>query len=214
MRKVDSEIKKHHPEGETRSTLIKQSHREFYEEQRQRMQKGKNPNRYVAVDLNPTNIGCSILEKLDDQGNYKVIETKCYDFSAFFIKKGYASSDKRLKHLNDKRKYELTVALKQLFIIANHYGCSHFVMEDLNFKATDKLSREASRKIRNLWCRDLITNIITKRCNETGIELIEVNPCYSSFIGNIQHPYGDSCSASVEIGRRGMYKYTKGMFYP
>jgi len=179
------------------------------------MQRGKNPNRYVAVDLNPTNIGCSVLEKVDDKGNYKVINVWSYDFSCYFDKKGYASNDKRQKHYNNKRKYELTVALKQLFKIALHYDCSHFVMEDLNCKATDKLSREANRKTRNLWCRDLTTNIITKRCNECGIELIEVNPCYSSFIGNIQHPYADSCSASVEIGRRGMYKYTKGMsFYP
>jgi len=65
-----------------------------------------------------------------------------------------------------------------------------------------------------MWCRTLTEQIITRRCENTGIELIKINACYTSFIGNIQHGYGDSCSASIEIGRRGMFKYTKGMFYP
>jgi hypothetical protein len=60
----------------------------------------------------------------------------------------------------------------------------------------------------------LLTNCLKRRCNENGIELVEVNPCNSSFIGNIQHPYVDACNASIEIGRRGLYKYDIGGFYP
>lgn len=36
-----------------------------------------------------------------------------------------------------------------------------------------------------------------------------VNAAYSSFIGNIQHKYFDSIASSLEIGRRGYYKFTK-----
>ena len=60
----------------------------------------------------------------------------------------------------------------------------------------------------------MIINIIKRRCNEKGIILEEVNPCYSSFIGNIQYGYIDSVNASIEIGRRGLLKYVSGTFYP
>ena len=50
-----------------------------------------------------------------------------------------------------------------------------------------------------------------------GYELVEVNPAYSSFIGNIL--YGsencpDMIASSIEIARRGFKKYSKGWFYP
>ena len=41
-----------------------------------------------------------------------------------------------------------------------------------------------------------------------------INPVYSSFIGNIQYNYVDAVNASIEIGRRGLFKYIKGTFYP
>ena len=46
------------------------------------------------------------------------------------------------------------------------------------------------------------------------MNLIEVNPVYTSFIGNIQHEEFDPIAASIEIGRRGSLKYKKGGFYP
>ena len=50
-----------------------------------------------------------------------------------------------------------------------------------------------------------------------GYELVEVNPVYSSFIGNLL--YGsencpDMIASSIEIARRGFKKYSKGWFYP
>jgi hypothetical protein len=50
-----------------------------------------------------------------------------------------------------------------------------------------------------------------------GYELIEVNPVYSSFIGNLF--YGstncpDMIASSIEIARRGYKKFSKGWFYP
>ena len=42
-----------------------------------------------------------------------------------------------------------------------------------------------------------------------------MKPCYSSFVGNIQHAFGDAAAAACEIGRRGLFKYIKGgKFYP
>ena len=47
------------------------------------------------------------------------------------------------------------------------------------------------------------------------MNLIEVNPCYSSFIGNIMYNYFDPANAAIEIGRRGIIKYIKNnCLYP
>ena len=67
--------------------------------------------------------------------------------------------------------------------------------------------------VNNIWNRSLLESVITRRCNETGIELIKSNPVYTSFIGNMRHPYVDATNASIEIGRRGLHRYTKGAFY-
>ena len=47
--------------------------------------------------------------------------------------------------------------------------------------------------------------------------VIEVNPCYSSFIGNVVFGNGntpDMVAASVEIARRGYRKFDRRWFYP
>ena len=49
-----------------------------------------------------------------------------------------------------------------------------------------------------------------------NFELIEVNPAYSSFIGNILYGSNstpDMIASSIEIGRRGYKKFQKGWFY-
>lgn len=49
-----------------------------------------------------------------------------------------------------------------------------------------------------------------------GIKVFEVNPMYSSFIGNLTNLYPDPISAAIEIARRGygcIIKKTKE-FYP
>ena len=70
---------------------------------------------------------------------------------------------------------------------------------------------------KNLWKRNKFISNLTKRCNINNQQLIEVNPAYSSFIGNLQYDYVDSINASIEIGRRG-YEYKilkqKDKFYP
>ena len=84
----------------------------------------------------------------------------------------------------------------------------------LPINVVGEMLQKGNRKTKNIWHRELTTNLITKYCNILGIEKIEVNPCYSSFIGNIQHNYFDPLNAALEIARRGKSKYTKGAFYP
>ena len=83
-------------------------------------------------------------------------------------------------------------------------------MEDLD-GITDKKkgSKEANRKTKNIWNRELIEEQILKHCNLKGIELRKVQPSYSSFIGNIMYTHFDPINAAIELARRGLYKYIK-----
>ena len=206
-----SEIKKMRYPKDIEATKIKEIYKKYYDSQREKKLVGKIKDRCIAIDLNPTNIGFSIMDKMND--NVKIIHCGWFDMDKLCVKTGKATHSKEQRHLNNKRKYELTVVLKKLFNIARHYKCSQFVMEDLDgdFENTNK---ETNRKVKNLWNRNLIENIIRRRCNEDGIILIKINPVYSSFIGNIQYGYIDAVNASIEIGRRGLFKYIKGTFYP
>lgn len=193
------------------ASLIKSKYKEYYDEQRDRKMVGKIEGRCIAVDMNPTNIGWSVLDKAENN-SIRVVSCGIFDFGALCRKSGKASSHMDSKHIVNKRKYEITVMVKKLFMIARHYRCSSFVMEDL--EVNDNLNREANRLVRSVWNRGLFAGCVARRCSESGITLVSVNPCYTSFIGNIQHPYADSCNASIEIGRRGLWRYANGGFYP
>ena len=100
--------------------------------------------------------------------------------------------------------------------MAVSYKVGYFVLEQLNFreKNVNENFKEANRKCRNIWHRGVTGSLINKYCNILGIQKVEVNPCYSSFIGNIQNSYFDPISSSVEICRRGILKFKKEGFYP
>ena len=205
------EIKKQGYPKEIEVAKIKEIYKKYYDSQEEKKLAGKLKDRCVAIDLNPTNIGFSILDKTND--NIKIIHCGWFDMEKLCVKINKASYSKEQRHQNNKRKYELTVVLKKLFNIARHYKCSQFIMEDLNGDF-ENANKETNRKVKNLWNRNLLESIIRRRCNENGIKLITINPAYSSFIGNIQYNYVDAVNASIEIGRRGLFKYIKGTFYP
>ena len=205
------EIKKQGYPKEIEIAKIKEIYKKYYDSQEEKKLAGKLKDRCVAIDLNPTNIGFSILDKTND--NIKIIHCGWFDMEKLCVKLNKASYSKEQRHQTNKRKYELTVVLKKLFNIARHYKCSQFIMEDLNGDF-ENANKETNRKVKNLWNRNLLESIIRRRCNENGIKLIMINPVYSSFIGNIQYNYVDAVNASIEIGRRGLFKYIKGAFYP
>ena len=195
---------------------IKNIYKEYYRKQEGKKLEGKIKDRCIAVDLNPMSIGFSILDKVDN-GEAKVITCGLFDISRLCTRMEVSSSSKKQKWQNNKRRYELTMIVKRLFTLVKHYKCSQFIMEDLNLgkaEATNSNSKEFRRQVNFLWNRTLIEMIIQRRCNESGIDLVKVNPIYTSFIGNMRHPYVDAANASIEIGRRGLHKYTKGAFYP
>lgn len=175
---------------ETRKALIQNEHKRY----EAGLKKDKK-DRYLAIDLNPDGTGYCIIDK-----NVKV------------LKHGYIDISKVVK--GNKRKYETSIMVKKLFSLMRSYKCHTVILEDLSIEPKNNGSKKANRKINNLWNQAFIKQIINRRCNEEGILKIEINPVYTSFIGNILNDYYDPVASAIEIGRRGIKKYVKGGFYP
>jgi IS605 OrfB family transposase len=188
-------------------TLRTEIAKKYLKDQEERMFEGKNKDRYCAIDLNPEYIGLSVIDK----NNFNIIHKQTFDLSQLIKKSNESSDHEKSIYLTNKRKFEISEVYKSIFNLVKHYKVSHFVIEDLNFKdknINDNFN-EFNRKVKNVWNLNLQLNLIKKHCTNYGVKLIEVNPVYSSFIGNILYDDFDAVNASIEICRRGMVKYEK-----
>lgn len=174
-------------------------------------------NRVLGIDLNPNYIGLSVLE-FNKNDEFKVIHKQVFDLSDLNITSKKSSSDRTSKYLTNKRKFELIQFCYEINKLINYWKCSKLCIEDLNIKSSDKGSgRTFNRLCNNVWNRNLVVNKLKMLSIIYVYELVEVNPVYSSFIGNLL--YGsentpDMIASSIEIARRGYKKYSKGWFYP
>ncbi|MEN9610461.1 MAG: hypothetical protein RLZZ628_1275 [Bacteroidota bacterium] len=205
FKKEARNLEKNDKEG--RKALFQQ----YKNEQKGRKLANKKENRYLAVDLNPEHVGFSIVEKQSHE-SLRVLHKGVLDCSNLNTRMGLSSTDPIQVGQNHKRRFEFCELWKYLFGLAQHYKVAYFVGEDLEFKTENDPSKsaKANRKTRNLWHRELTQKLIQKYCNTLGIENVSVIAAYSSFVGNIQHEDFDPISASLEIARRGIVKYTKG----
>ena len=184
-----------------------------------RRSEGKKENRYSGFDNNPEHIAICIFDKIGDgvtSDETKLIFKCCFCLDKLNTSLGLSTTDPEQVYQNDRRVHEINNIWTHIFKILNHFKVANFVMEDLDFKSDkdSEHSKAFNKKINNLWHRDQTVNLIYKHCASNGINLIDVNPCYTSFIGNILHYEEiDPIAASMEICRRGMFKYTK-FFYP
>lgn len=208
-----NEKTKHCFTKEDKDLIVKEVYKSYYDRLRERQMVSKIKNRYLAIDLNPEHIGYSIIDHHD--GEFKVIKLGSFNFKKLTKKSGLSSDNEYNKYKNNKRKHERKEVICELFNLMKHYKVGSFVMEDLNFK-TEKgsFSKEFRRKTKNIWDRVLLCSLIKKKCTEGGYQLIEVNPVYSSLIGNLSYQVFDPVASSIEINRRGATKYESGNFYP
>jgi IS605 OrfB family transposase len=176
-------------------------------------------NRILSIDSNPNNTGWSVLE-FDHTGEFRVLDSGIINISVINQmnkgRKTNSSDPLKLKETR-KRTYEIYELSKFLTEKAKHYRCCKFVVEDLQFQPGDRgKGKNFNRLVNNKWNRTKWFGNLLKRCNIIGIEFVLVNPAYSSVIGNALHgiSYPDPICAAVEIGRRGLFKFQKGMFYP
>ena len=174
--------------------------------------KGKE-NIVAGIDMNPNNIGFSISKFTGDKR--KVLLQEQFDLSYFTKNLHKASNDKYNKHQNNKQIHELKEIAKQIIKKCKHFKVGKFGIEDLSFKAESSgKGKRFNRLTKNKWKRDALVSALKKQCLLTGIEFIEVNPAYSSVVGNLMNNTLDPIASSLEVARRAMYKYIKGKFYP
>lgn len=175
-----------------------------------------NSNRVLGIDLNPNYIGWSVLEFNKDD-NFKVIKTGVIENIELNKKLKVSSNDLLQINQNNKKTFEIFEVSKFLISQALHFNCYKIVVEELQILTKNhKKGKSFNRLVNNCWNRNKLINNLNKRCNIFGIEFVEVNPVYSSFIGNVLYgkQYPDMVASSIEISRRGFHKWQKNWFYP
>ena len=175
-------------------------------------------NRIMSIDMNPNYIGWSIVD-WKSSSEFSVVKSGVYSIKTindkdFNLKgKGYSSSSNERQYISNKRQHEILEISKNLINRALYYKCSIFSLEDLSIKSSDKENgKHFNKLVNNCWCRNLLINNLTKRCNIFKIKLLKVKPEYSSFIGNFifrSLNLPDMILSSVEISRRGYEFYNQ-----
>ena len=173
--------------------------------------------RVLGIDMNPNYIGLSVIEfnKTDD---FTVRHKQVFDLSKLTISSGKASTDTKSKYLNNKLKHETIAIAHEISKLVDVWKCKTVAIEDLSIRPKDlKKGKKLNRLCNNKWERQLFVNKLNMLANLHKFSLVEVNPAYSSQVGNIA--YGDEntpdmVAASIEIARRAYKKFDKGWFYP
>lgn len=167
-------------------------------------------NRVFAIDMNPNSIGWSVVDWTCCGVSHSTVQSGTFSLKPLndFRNVNHVSSNSDLnKYVTNKRNHEVIEISKQLFELCKHYRCEVFAIEDLNIVNTDNgIGKRFNRLVNNQWNRNLLVNQICKRINASSTTLVEVQPQYNSYIGNLlfrQEKLPDECLASIEIGRRG-----------
>jgi len=160
-------------------------------------------NRILGIDLNPNNIGLSILEFKGEKFE--------------IIYKSFIDLTKINTYKTNKKSYELIMVSKQIVQVMKSFNVGNIAIEDLNMKSKDHIRGRKNNKLLNSWNRNLVVNNLIKRCRIEGIQVHLTHPAYTSIIGNLKYEYFDPINASIEVGRRGYLfnkMYIKNSFYP
>ena len=179
--------------------------------------KGLKHNRVLGLDMNPNYIGVSVIE-FDKHDEFRVLHKEVFDLTRLTKSSGKASSDSKSKYLTNKLKHETIAIAHRINELVDYWKCSKLAIEDLTIKPTDKQKGKIfNRLCNNKWERQLFVNKLKMLAGIHRYELVEVNPAYSSIVGNFA--YGgpntpDMVASSIEIARRAYKKFEKGWFYP
>ena len=175
----------------------------------------KIKNRIFAIDMNPNEIGYSIIDWKNDS-EFKLVKAGSVSLKSLLDEeKNYnVSPDSKIaKYFVDKRQYETYKVAHFLTRKANQYKCEIFALENLSINSKNyEKGRKLNRLINNQWNRNKLVNIIRKQCDYFGLYFHEAAPDYSSFIGNMLYRklnLPDYCLASIEISRRAYEFYNQ-----
>jgi IS605 OrfB family transposase len=146
----------------------------------------------IGVDLNPSVIGWTYV---DANGNLKA--------------KGQFKLNLHSKKSTQNEALLADIAV-QLVLVAESFECP-IVIEDLDFSAKKAQLRERGKQYARMlsgFAYSKWKEVLERRCNNRGIELIKINPAYSSLIGlaKFMRRYGLSSdtAAAMALARRAM----------
>lgn len=172
-----------------------------------------NLNVVGGIDMNPNYIGFSISRW--NNGKRKILLEEQYNLTYFTQNLHKSSNNVKSKYQNNKQIHEIKEIAKDIINKCKFFHVGKFSIEDLNFKVGNSgKGKSFNRLTKNKWKREALISALKKHCLLNKIDFIEVNPVYSSFIGNVLHNAPDPIAASLEIARRAYFKYIKGQFYP
>ncbi len=111
----------------------------------------------------------------------------------------------------DEKDHIPTFDVEYAINFAYNYAKKGLCLEDLNIQSKNhNKGRNFNKLVNNTWHRKIFIEQLTKRCDISGIVVKQVNPVYSSFIGNLIYKLPDAISSALEIARRGR----SGIIYP
>ena len=179
--------------------------------------KNLKANRVLGIDMNPNYIGVSVIEFNKDV-SFKVLHKEVFDLSALTNHSGTSSEHKKSKYLTNKLKHETIAIAHKISGLVDYWKCAKLSIENISIKS-NKVSYkpDTNRLCNNKRERNLFVNKLKMLANIHKFEVVEVNPAYSSVVGNFA--YGnentpDMVASSIEIARRAYKKFEKGWFYP
>ena len=179
--------------------------------------KGLKHNRVLGIDMNPNYIGVSVIEFTKKAG-FTVLHKEVFDLTTLTKPSGESSQHKKSKYFTNKLKHETIAIAYKINKLVDYWKCNKLAIEDLSIKPTNKQKGKTfNRLCNNKWERQLFVDKLKMLAGIHKYELVEVNPAYSSIVGNFA--YGgpntpDMVAASIEIARRAYKKFEKGWFYP
>ena len=166
-------------------------------------------NRTMSIDVNPNYIGWSVCDWKQDY-EFNLIASGMFSLeplNKYQNSLSVSSNSKETKYITNKRRHEVIEIAKELFKLCKHYHCEVFAMEDLSMKASNlRKGKKLNRLINGQWNRNLLFQQIRKHILSSSTTIVEVQPQYSSIVGNLVNrklELPDPVLASIEIGRRG-----------
>ena len=142
-----------------------------------------------------------------DGKNCKPLQWAVYDYPELNRRLGKPSDDPKCIQQRNKRVYELSCIAREVTALAEHFQCSAVVTEHLNIETQDHgRGRSFNRAVNNQWSRRGFILPLVRRLEHTGVRHVEVNPAYSSKLGNLLWGWPmlipNPACAAVELGRR------------
>jgi IS605 OrfB family transposase len=173
-----------------------------WEEKTQGKKARTRKNRVLSLDLNPNRIGWSVLER-----NGRLVHWGILEYPELNQRLHLASDAPETIAQNHKRAHEYSLLAKEVVSLAAHYQCHAVVTESLGIETKDhEKGKSFNRAVNNYWARKSLLLPLVRRLEDAGIKHQEVNPAYSSKIGNLLYGWGlnipDPACAAVEIARR------------